>query len=128
MNEIKHNKTKPSSYNLFFAIGMLITWFISYYIIVEMTLESAIILSILTAVISLIMPKFTYLIDKKGRLGFVKILIFLLVPSFIFIMGIVSISYFLVGFTGENTLMIALSSYALLLMLIPVKTNNTKKE
>ena len=123
MKKIKQNTTMPSFYNIFFAIVMLITWFISFYLIYEMKIENALILSMLTAIISLTITKFKYLIDKKKKIEIFKNIILLIVPSFGFILGIASILYFWVGFTGEITFTITLSSYALLLMLIPVKTS-----
>ena len=92
-----------------------------------MPLESAIILSILSGLIPLILGRFKYLIDKKRTLVVVKVLILIFILSFGFLMGMVGILYFWVGFTGENTLIIALISYALLLMLIPVKTHHSDK-
>ena len=127
MTKTEQKVTVPSAYNMFYAILMLITWFIIFYIIDGMRLESAIILSLLTAILTLIIPKFKYLIEKKSSVGKVKILILILIPSFSFLMGIVGLLYFLIGFTGEDTFMIALSSYALVLMLIPVKTSNIKR-
>ncbi|MHA1131560.1 MAG: hypothetical protein ACTSRC_21465 [Candidatus Helarchaeota archaeon] len=112
----------PSLYNIFVAIVMLITWFLIFSLIYEMNLENALIISMLIAMLTLILTKFKYLVDKKRNGLIFKNLILFIVPSFGYLIGIVGIFYFWQGYSGEITFIIALSSYALLLLLIPVKT------
>lgn len=125
MKKIEDNMKNPSSYNIFVAIAMLITWFLIASLIYEMKLENALILSMLIAMITLIITKFKYLVDRKRNGSIFKNLIVLIIPSFCYLIGIVGIFYFWLGYAGEITFIIALCSYAFLLLLIPVKT--TKK-